>query len=366
MNFIKNKRILVTGCCGTVGSELIRLLLEDPAFEPGEVIGIDNNESELFFIDQRYLADSRAGFFLADVRDCDKLRVQMQGIDLVFHAAALKHVVLCERSPFEAVQTNIHGVQNVISAANENKVGKVIFTSSDKAVNPTNVMGTSKLMGERLMTAANSIQQGSGPVFASTRFGNVLGSRGSVMPIFHKQIAKGGPVTLTNAEMTRFIMSVEDAIRLIIDSAALASGGEVFITKMPVIRIKDLAEVMIRELAPIYGYDPKKITITEIGAKPGEKLYEELMSQEETRRAVELPRYFSVLPAFRGIYKDISYDYKEIVSSEVKNAYVSADEPALSQEELRSFLRKNKLLSTEAMSAKQPDVSYWPGDKGEG
>jgi FlaA1/EpsC-like NDP-sugar epimerase len=135
---------------------------------------------------------------------------------------------------------------------------------------------------------------------------------------------------------------------------------------MPVIRIKDLAEVMIRELAPIYGYDPKKITITEIGAKPGEKLYEELMSQEETRRAVELPRYFSVLPAFRGIYKDISYDYKEIVSSEVKNAYVSADEPALSQEELRSFLRKNKLLSTEAMSAKQPDVSYWPGDKGEG
>ena len=332
-----------------MGSELVRLLLEDPSYKPGEVIGLDNNESELFFIDQRYLADSRARFFLADVRDCDKLRGQMQGIDLVFHAAALKHVVLCERSPYEAVQTNIHGVQNVISAANENNVGKVIFTSSDKAVNPTNVMGTSKLMGERLMTAANSIQQGGGPNFTSTRFGNVLGSSGSVMPIFHKQIAKGGPVTLTHPEMTRFIMSIEEAIRLIIDSAALAHGGEVFITKMPVIRIKDLAKVMIEKLAPEYGHNSEKIEIREIGAKPGEKLYEELMSQEETRRAVELPRYFSILPAFRDIYKDIDYDYPETVSVEVNNPYVSADETALSLDELRTFLRKNHLLSTQAI-----------------
>ena len=363
MNFIKNKRILITGCCGTVGSELVRVLLEDPSFEPGEVIGLDNNESELFFIDERFLTDTRARFFLADVRDCDKLRVHAQGIDLVFHAAALKHVILCERSPFEAVQTNIHGVQNVISAANENKVAKVIFTSSDKAVNPTNVMGTSKLMGERLMTAANSIQQGNGPVFASTRFGNVLGSRGSVMPIFQKQIAKGGPVTLTNSAMTRFIMSVEQAVRLIIDSAGLANGGEVFITKMPVIRIKDLAEVMIRELASRHGHDPENIKIAEIGAKPGEKLYEELMNQEETRRAVELPRYFSVLPAFRGIYKNIAYDYQNVVSTDVRNPYVSSDEPTLSQDELRTFLEQNTLLTTEAIPENQPDRRYWRRDK---
>lgn len=345
MNFLKNKRILITGACGTIGSELVRILLEDPSCQPTEVVGVDNNESALFFLDQQYLQDGRAHFTLADVRDCDKLCRVMKGINIVFHAAALKHVVLCERSPFEAVQSNIHGVQNVIYAAHENGVEEVIFTSSDKAVNPTNVMGTSKLMGERLMTAANSNQQDHGPVFASTRFGNVLGSSGSVLPIFLKQIAKGGPVTLTDKDMTRFVMSVEEAVRLVIDSVELARGGEVFVTKMSVIWIKDLAEVMIQELAPIYGYDPKKIEIVEIGAKPGEKLYEELMSDEETTRTVELPGYFSILPAFRGLYKDISYDYPEMVSSEIKKSYISLNEEPMSQNELRDYLHKNNLLS---------------------
>jgi FlaA1/EpsC-like NDP-sugar epimerase len=204
-DYLTGKRVLVTGACGTVGSELIRQLLED-AYEPTEVIAMDNNESGLFFLEQQFLSESRASFFLADVRDRDKLRRKMQGVDVVFHAAAFKHVVLCERSPFEAVQTNINGVQNVIYAACENLVDKVIFTSSDKAVNPTSVMGTSKLMGERLMTAANSNLRGKGPIFASTRFGNVLGSRGSVIPIFHEQIRKGGPVSVTDPNMTRFIM----------------------------------------------------------------------------------------------------------------------------------------------------------------
>ncbi len=346
MNFLKNKRILITGVCGTIGFELVRLLLEDPSYQPAEVMGLDNNESALFFLDQQYLQDGRAHFTLADVRDCDKLRRVMKGINIVFHAAALKHVVLCERSPFEAVQSNIHGVQNVIYAAHENSVDKVIFTSSDKAVNPTNVMGTSKLMGERLMTAANSNQWDHGPMFASTRFGNVLGSSGSVVPIFHKQIAKGGPVTLTNNYMTRFVMSVEEAVRLVIDSAELARGGETFVTKMPVVRIKDLAEVMIQELAPVYGHDPKIIEIIEIGTKPGEKLYEELMSDEEKTRAVELPGYFSILPAFRGLYKEISYDYPEIVSSGIKKSYVSLDEERISQNELRDYLHKNNLIAS--------------------
>ena len=271
-NFISGKRIVVTGACGTVGAELVRQLLEN-GYGPAEVIALDNNESELFFLEQRFLSDKRATFFLADIRDRDKLCRKMQGMQIIFHAAAFKHVILCERSPFEAVQTNINGVQNVIYAACENNVKKVIFTSSDKAVNPTSVMGTSKLMGERLMTAANSNIRGEGPVFASTRFGNVLGSRGSVIPIFYEQIRKGGPVTLTNPEMTRFIMSIQEAVRIVIDSAGLAQGGEVFITKMPVIRIKDLAEVMIAALAPTYGHDPDKVEIVEIGTKPGEKMY---------------------------------------------------------------------------------------------
>ncbi|MCD4677355.1 MAG: polysaccharide biosynthesis protein [Desulfobacula sp.] len=364
-HYFKDKRILVTGACGTVGSELFRILCQTPEYEPKEVVGIDKSESDLFFMDQKYLEDGRTRFYLADVRDCAKISRVMKGIDIVFHAAALKHVVLCERSPFEAVQTNIHGVQNIIQAAIDNHVSKVIFTSSDKAVNPTNVMGTSKLMGERLITAANSNNFANNTIFASTRFGNVLGSSGSVTPIFQKQIEKGGPVTLTDSNMTRFVMSIEEAARLVIDSASIARGGEVFITKMPVVRICDLAEVMINELAPEYGYKPGKIEIVEIGVKPGEKLYEELMSHEETRRAVELYQYFSVLPAFRGLYKDISYEYENMVSVNVTDPYISVDEPPLDMDSLRNFLISNRLLDPGFYGENHPDERYWPGDRNE-
>ena len=189
-------------------------------------------------------------FQLGDVRDRDKLVQAMRGIDIVLHTAALKHVILCEQSPRDAVQTNIQGVQNLIDAATVNQVERVLFTSSDKAVNPTNVMGTSKLMGERLMTAANAHRRAGGPIFASTRFGNVLGSRGSVIPLFMRQISRGGPVTLTDPEMTRFIMTLREAVHLVMESTFLARGGEVFVTKMPIARIQDLAKVMVKTLAP--------------------------------------------------------------------------------------------------------------------
>ena len=358
----ENKRILVTGACGTVGSELVDQLLNDSRYNPSEVLGVDNNESELFFLDQRHLQDSRAQFYIVDIRDQEELISKMSGIDVVFHCAALKHVILSERSPEQAVQTNIHGVQNVIAAANANQVEKVIFTSSDKAVNPTNVMGTTKLMGERLITAANSNKRENGPIFASTRFGNVLGSNGSVVPIFHNQIAQGGPLTLTHREMTRFIMSIEESVELVLDSAHHAQGGEVFITKMPIIRIIDLATAMIEELAPHYGKMPEEIKIVEIGTKPGEKLYEELMSDEETRRAIELQNYFSVTPAFRGIYQDIQYDYQGIVNDKVNNPYVSADEASMSVEEIKLFLKDKNLL---VMPEESTTQRYWPGDKEE-
>jgi FlaA1/EpsC-like NDP-sugar epimerase len=268
----------------------------------------------------------------------------IKGIDVVFHTAAFKNIDFCERSPFEAVQTNIFGVQNIIYAALENKVERVIFTSSDKAVNPTNVMGTSKLMGERLMTAANSNLRGDGPLFTSTRFGNVLGSRGSVIPLFRNQIRQGGPVTLTDPSMTRFIMSIHEAVKLVIDSAAYACGGEVFITKMPVVRIQDLAEVMIQELAAVYNHRPETIQIENIGVKPGEKMYEELMNLEETRRALELKQYFVVLPAFTGLYRNIHYEYSDTVSQTVTNPYNSGNETCLSKDQLADFLKANNLL----------------------
>ncbi len=338
----EKKRILVTGACGTIGSELIRQILEEHDVE--ELIGIDNNESELFFLEQQYSKYPNARFFLADIRDQAKLSRKMRHMQIVFHTAAFKHVIFCEKSPFEAVQTNILGVQNLITAAQENDVERVIFTSSDKAVNPTNVMGTSKLMGERIMTAANSNLRKGRTVLASTRFGNVLGSRGSVIPIFRDQIRKGGPVTLTDPEMTRFIMSINEAVQLVIDSSLIVCGGEVFITKMPVIRVKDLAEVMVQELASYYGHRPEDIEITNIGVKPGEKMYEELMNHEETRRAWELPEYFVVLPAFKDLYRDISYTYPDILSRQVTNPYHSGNEIPLAKDQLSDFLKANDLL----------------------
>lgn len=341
--YFDNQRVVVTGACGTIGSELVRQLLEN--CDVGELVCLDNNESSLFFLEQCFSQYNNAHFYLADIRDKDKLIKTFNGMDIIFHAAAFKHVILCERSPFEAVQTNILGVRNVIDASFKNDVKKVIFTSSDKAVNPTNVMGTSKLMGERLMTAANTATKGKGPIFSSTRFGNVLGSNGSVIPIFEEQIRNGGPVTLTNEQMTRFIMSIEDAVRLVIDSAILACGGEVFVTKMPVISILDLARVMIKELAPRYGHTPENVKIVNIGVKPGEKLYEELMSHEETSRTYELDRYFAVLPAFRNVYRNIEYNYPDIVSKQVVNEYNSSAEVKLSLEKLQEFLYASKLIS---------------------
>jgi FlaA1/EpsC-like NDP-sugar epimerase len=355
---LSHKRVLVTGACGTVGRELVRQLLEGSRVE--EIIALDNNESELFFLEQEFCTQKRVRFFLADIRDRDKLSRKMKGIHVVFHAAAFKHVILCERSPFEAVQTNILGVQNVILAAAENGVEKVIFTSSDKAVNPTNVMGTSKLMGERLITAANEDFRGNGPIFASTRFGNVLGSRGSVMPIFREQIRRGGPVTLTHPEMTRFIMTVKESAQLVIDSASLARGGEVFITKMPTIRIEDLAQVMVEALAPRYGCTPESIGVEIIGTKPGEKMYEELMSLEETRRAWELGRYFVVLPAFTSLYRDPTYNYSGVLSKMVTNPYHSGNEAPLSKVELSAFLQINDLIDEDLPHINHPAERYWP------
>ncbi len=341
MNLWHNKRVLITGVAGTIGHELLRQLVR---CETSEIIGIDSNESELFFVQQEFARFPTVRLYLADIRDACQLARRMEGIDIVLHTAAYKHVFLCEQAPSNAVHTNILGTQNIIDTAAAQDVERVIFTSSDKAVNPTSVMGTSKLMGERLITSANATRRNRKPIFASTRFGNVLGSRGSVIPLFARQIANGGPVTLTDPQMTRFIMTLQDAVRLVMNSVFLACGGEVFITKMPIARIRDLATVMIEELAPRFGRYPRDIRIKHIGVIPGEKLYEELMSDEETRRTIELSSYFVVLPAFRPIYNVVAYEYPHTVRDSMDHAYNSASEPALSPHELRSLLVNRGLL----------------------
>ena len=332
---------MITGVCGTVGRELLRQI---SAFSPAEIVGIDNNESDLFFLREEYAAYHSVQLYIGDIRDRETLTEKMRGIDIVLHAAALKHVFLCERSPRDAVQTNIHGTQNVIDAAIANGVKRVLFTSSDKAVNPTNVMGTSKLMAERLMSAANAERRSDGPIFASTRFGNVLGSRGSVIPLFERQISGGGPITITDNEMSRFIMTIEEAVRLVIGSTFLARGGEVFVTKMPVLRIVDLAWSMIQDLAPVHGFAPNDIAINVVGSRPGEKLYEELLNGEETRRTIETDEYFIVLPALKPHYEIVQYAYIGMRDGNVDEPYNSALAPTMTRDEVRDYLRRNELI----------------------
>ena len=337
--FYRSKRILITGAAGTVGKEIVKQLYN---FNPSELRLMDNNETEMFFLMEEH-RNKNIFCFLGDVRDIGKVEKLSAGIDIIIHCAAFKHVILSEYNPFDVVQTNIIGVENVIRAATASNVKHVLFTSSDKAVNPTNVMGTSKLMGEKIITAANA-RNNSKTIFSSTRFGNVMGSRGSVVPLFMNQLRKGGPVTLTDKRMTRFIMTIEESVRLVLKSMTIAKGGEVFVTKMPVARIQDLAELMVDVLAPRYGSKKSDIRISEIGAKPGEKLYEELISEEEIHRSLELEDMFVITPAFKAIYESIMYEYPKTVSRKVQKPYVSAIEKPLSKEELKQYLIENKVL----------------------
>ena len=340
--FFKGKNILVTGAAGTVGKEIVKQL---HSFKPGELRLMDNNETEMFFLMEAYGNGKNNVFcFLGDVRDRDKLEKLSKDIDIVIHCAAFKHVYLSEYNPFDVVQTNIIGVENIIRAATACNVKQVLFTSSDKAVNPTNVMGTSKLMGERLITAANAVRNDRQTILSSTRFGNVLGSRGSVVPLFMKQIRDGGPVTVTDKQMTRFVMTIEEAATMVLQSVLISRGGEVFVTKMPVITIPDLAEVMIKLLAPRYGHKPSDIKIVEIGSKPGEKLFEELMSDQEVSRSMELKDMFVVTPAFKSLFQNIKYEYPDTVSKQIKTSYISENETPLNKSEIEDYLTKNRVF----------------------
>ena len=294
MSYLSGKTVLVTGACGTIGRVLVEQILT--RHDIAQLIAIDNNETELVFLEERWRGRGTR-FVLCDIRNLDLLAREARKVDVLFHAAAFKHVNMCERSPMEAVRTNVIGVQNVVQTAIDNGIRRLIFASTDKAVNPTNVMGASKLLGEHLVTAAALDRHQNGAVFLSTRFGNVLGSRGSVIPIFLSQIRAGQAVTITDPRMTRFIMSADDAVRLLINSGEIGRPGEVLITKMSAVRVGDLAEVIIREAAPLLGRRAADIETRIVGPRPGEKHYEELMNDEEKRRAEERGNYFVVRPA---------------------------------------------------------------------
>lgn len=300
---ITNKTILVTGGVGSIGSELVKKILD---FSPKQIRVFDNNEFQLFKAIQQYQGRENLRFLLGDVRDQDRVAWAMQGVDTVFHTAALKHVALNEYSPFESVKTNVIGTQNLLEAALTNKIATFINISTDKAANPTSTMGASKLLAERLTVGADYYKGKVDTAFASVRFGNVLNSSGSVVPIFLEQIKTGGPVTVTDKNMVRYFMTIPDAVELILKAAAISRGGEIFILKMLALKIVDLAQVMSESLAK------KPLPIKFIGKKPGEKLYEKIVTRTEASQALELPDMY-VLP--------LSIDYPTQAEDVVEKSY---------------------------------------------
>ncbi|MFL1676570.1 SDR family NAD(P)-dependent oxidoreductase [Paenibacillus dendritiformis] len=334
-NFFCGKKILIIGGTGTIGTGLLDCLL---AYNPAVIRVFSRDEYKQFKLQQQYREYSNIRYLIGDVRDYPRVVRAMEDIDYVFHAAAMKHVPACEYNPFEAVQTNIIGTQNVIQASLECSVSKVIFTSTDKAIAPTNTYGASKLMAERLISAAQYQAGSKETVFAAVRFGNIMGSRGSVIPLFIKQISENRKLTLTSSKMSRFMMTLDQATNLTLRAMELARGGEVFVLKMPVIKILDLAEVLIQEVSTLLGFQHSNVIIDEIGLRAGEKLYEELMSEEEATMSLEIPDMF-IIPS--PYLKKHSYDN---AGRAKKSSYSSRSNPSLSKSEIRKIILDNNLL----------------------
>jgi FlaA1/EpsC-like NDP-sugar epimerase len=301
---IENKNVLITGGAGSVGRILVHRLLER---DPKVIRIFDQSEPGLAAL-KAELNEDQCRFLAGNIRDKDRLARALDGVDIVVHTAAMKHVDVCEYNPFEAVQTNVMGLQNVIDASINANVQRVVFTSSDKAVYPANTMGTTKLLGEKLVTAANKYSGGHDIRLASVRFGNVVNSSRSVVPVFREQIKEGGPVTLTDPQMTRFFLTYDDVADLVVGAMRHTEGGEVFIRKMDAIRIEDLAEAMIETLAPRYGHDPGEIEIELTGRRIGETFHEEILTEREITRTIENESLYAVRPEQAGTNGYLTHD----------------------------------------------------------
>lgn len=331
--FFENKKILIIGGTGSIGQSLLRhILTESP-----EVVRIFSRDEHKQYLLQTELGTKKElRYLIGDVRDYDRVFSAMEDIDYVFHAAALKHVPACEYNPYEAVLTNIVGSHNVLKAAIAQKVRKVTFTSTDKAISPTNTYGATKLTAERMIIASELSKGRSGTIFSIVRFGNVIGSRGSVIPLFVNQIINNKKITVTNQAMSRFMMTADQATGLTIKALKEARGGEIFILKMPVIILADLVKVVTEETCRKYNLDLREIVQQDIGLRPGEKMYEELMTYDESLSAWELPDMF-IIPS-----------RPENLCPHTRKAragiYRSSDQKALTIEEVRHLILAENLL----------------------
>jgi UDP-glucose 4-epimerase len=336
----KNKTLLITGGTGSFGNAVLERFLDS---DVGEIRIFSRDEKKQEDLRLK-LKNEKVKFYIGDVRNLDSIRDAMSGVDFVFHAAALKQVPSCEFYPMEAVQTNVLGAENVMRAAMESGVQKCIVLSTDKAVYPVNAMGISKALMEKVMVAKSRLCDPKKITLCATRYGNVMGSRGSVIPLFVKQIQAGEPITITDPNMTRFLMSLTDSVDLVLYAFEHAQPGDIFVQKAPAATIANLATAVNELLGKT---SPVKI----IGTRHGEKLYESLVSREEMARAKELGDYYRV-PADG---RDLNYaQYFSEGALEVSQAqdYTSHNTQQLDVPAIKALLLKQDWIQSAIKSAK--------------
>jgi UDP-N-acetylglucosamine 4,6-dehydratase len=296
---LNGKSILVTGGTGSFGQHFAKIVQE--RYKPKRLVIFSRDELKQYEMAQKFPEKDYPAmrFFIGDVRDRDRLSLAMQGIDIVIHAAALKHVPIAEYNPMECIRTNVMGAENVVRAAMDTGIKKVIALSTDKAANPINLYGASKLASDKIFVAGNNVTGADGPRFAVARYGNVVGSRGSVIPFFQKLIAGGADhLPITDARMTRFWITLTQGVNFVLSSLEMMQGGEIFIPKIPSMKMTDLAIVMAPELK-------QKI----IGIRPGEKLHEIMVTSDDGRSTLELPDRYIIQPSF-AFWKAENLHYK--------------------------------------------------------
>ena len=294
-----NKTILITGGTGSFGKQYVKTILKNHT--PKKIIIFSRDELKQFEMQQEFDSPEMR-YFIGDVRDADRLKQAMRGVDFVIHAAALKQVPAAEYNPMECIKTNIHGAENVIQAALQNEVEKVIALSTDKAANPINLYGSTKLASDKLFVAANNIAGGHRTIFSVVRYGNVVGSRGSVVPFFNKLIANNADhLPVTDERMTRFWITLQQGVDFVLKNFQRMHGGEIYIPKIPSIRIVDLANAM----AP--GF-PLKV----IGIRPGEKLHEVMCPADDSHLTLEFADHYVIQPTIRFHHREIDYSVNRL------------------------------------------------------
>lgn len=309
--------VLITGGTGSFGQEMVRALLE--RYKLRRLVILSRDELKQYEMAQRFAPAEHPAlrYFIGDVRDLGRLEMAFREIDIVIHAAALKQVPTAEYNPFECINTNVHGAENVVRAALRSEVKKVIALSTDKAASPINLYGASKLASDKIFVAANNLSGARRTVFSVVRYGNVVGSRGSVIPFFERLIREGAPdLPITDARMTRFAITLQQGVNFVLSTLKMAEGGEIFVPKIPSIRIVDLAEAMAPD-------KPHRI----VGIRPGEKLHELMITEDDARSTVEADDRFIIEPAFAAGWRRKSHAANGLYAVAESFRYGSDDNP---------------------------------------